>query len=63
LEQVAALVNLTPEQFARKLRSAPQSQGEFGQLLNGNTVTLDQLKRTLQLFVVEATIFRNEFGE
>ena len=63
LEQVAALVNLKPPEFASKLRSAPRSQGEFGQLLNGNTVTLQQLQSTLQIFVVEANIFRNDFGE
>ena len=63
LEQVAALMRQKPDDFARSLRSTIQSLQEIGQLLNGDTVTLDQLQKTLQVYVVEANIFRDDFGE
>ena len=63
LEQVAALMSQKPEDFARSLRATVTSLQQIGQLLNGDSVTLEQLKATLPLYVVEANRFRNNFGE
>ena len=63
LEQVAALMSQTPQNFARSLRATRQAQAEFGQLLSGQTVTFEQLQRTIQIYVQEANIFRDNFGE
>lgn len=63
VEQVAALMSQTPEEFKKDLAGSPQSLEQIGQLLNGDTVTLDQLRITLQTYVIEANRFRNKFGE
>jgi hypothetical protein len=63
LEQVAALMSQKPEDFAASLRATNQAQSELGQLLNGDRVPLDQLQRSLQVYVVEANIFRDDFGD
>lgn len=63
LEQVAALMFLSPGEFARRLETTVVSKNEIGSLIDGKTISFEQLQQTLGTFVVEANIFRDDFGE
>jgi len=63
INQLAALMFINPQEFDSKLRGTVASINEIGAVLNGDKVSFDQIQRTLQLFVFEANIFRDDFGE
>lgn len=61
--QVASLMFMTPEEFSNALAGTDISINEIGALLNGDRVSFEQLQKTLRIFVQEANIFRDNFGE
>ena len=63
IRQVAALMFLQPDEFEDRLLRTIASKNEIGSIVEGKTIAFEQLQETLGKFVVEANIFRDDFGE
>ena len=61
--QVAALMFLSEDEFKQRLDQTLISKNEIGSLIEGRTISFEQLQQTLNFFVIEANIFRDDFGE
>lgn len=63
INAVAAMMFLDPGEFAQRLLTTVISKNEIGSLVDGKTISFEQLQQTLGTFVIEANIFRDDFGE
>lgn len=63
LEQVAAFVFLTPEEFRSELQESQRARQQIGQLLSGGTITFDQFIEVFPVLIQDFRLGQDPLNE